>query len=118
MSSFEYYSGQWNVRCSMCGLTRKSGELVKNWQGQWRCPRHNEPRHPQDFVRTVSKETVPDFQQNPIDNDVGFCDPIEISAVAGGGVAGCAIAGYIYPSAREILADRDAAAAATHTWPL
>lgn len=52
--------GSWNARCSMCNAKRKSSDLVKNWQGQWRCPLHNEPRHPQDFVRGV-----PDIQAAP-----------------------------------------------------
>jgi hypothetical protein len=118
MPAFSMALGQWNVTCSMCGISRKSSELVKNWQGQWRCPRHNEPRHPQDFVRPIGPETVPAFNQNPDDVDIEVCDTVEISAIAGGAVAGCAIAGYVHPAAREILAARDAAEAATHTWPL
>ena len=46
--------GDWNCICSMCGQKRKASQLVKNWQGQWRCPEHNESRHPQDFVRAVA----------------------------------------------------------------
>lgn len=43
--------GDWNAACSMCGQKRKASELIKNWQGLYRCPEHNEPRHAQDFVR-------------------------------------------------------------------
>lgn len=57
--------GDWNVACSMCGRKRKASELVKNWQGMWRCPEHNDSRHPQDFVRAVPDvQTVP-FAQIP-----------------------------------------------------
>lgn len=52
--------GDWNVACSMCGRKRKSSQLVKNWQGMYRCPEHDEPRQPQDFVRNVKDiMTVP-----------------------------------------------------------
>jgi hypothetical protein len=37
----------------MCGRKRKSSDLEKNWMGLYRCPEHNEPRQPQDFVRNV-----------------------------------------------------------------
>lgn len=112
MAGFFFVPGQWNVTCSMCGVSRKSADMVKNWQGMWRCPKHNEQRHPQDFVKDVTKETVPDFIQNPEDEEIEVCDTVEISAISGGAVAGCAISGYVHPSAREILAARDAAAAA------
>lgn len=60
--------GQWNARCSMCGFKRKSGTLVKNWQGMWRCPIHNEPRQPQDFVRAVPDVQTPPWVQ-PLNED-------------------------------------------------
>jgi len=52
--------GTWNAECSMCGRKRKANQMVKNWQGMWRCPEHNETRQPQDFVRAV-----PDVQTTP-----------------------------------------------------
>lgn len=58
-----YEWGDWNATCSMCGRQRKAGKLVKNWQGQWRCPEHNEGRHPQEFVRAVPAEKPPLFVQ-------------------------------------------------------
>lgn len=106
MNSFNFIMGQWNVVCSMCGNDRKSSEMVRNWQGQWRCPEHNEERHPQDFVREVARESVPDFIQNPADVDLEVCDIGEISAIAGGAVAGCVIAGYVHPNAYEFLTDQ------------
>lgn len=52
--------GDFNAACSMCGRKRKASPMVKNWQGQYRCPWHNEPRQPQDFVRNVKDiQTVP-----------------------------------------------------------
>lgn len=48
--------GTWNAACSMCGRKRKANQLVQNWQGLYRCPEHNEPRQPQDFVRNVTDD--------------------------------------------------------------
>ena len=57
--------GDWNALCSMCGRKRKASTMVKNWQGQWRCPEHNEPRQPQDFVRGVPDIQTPPWTQPP-----------------------------------------------------
>lgn len=97
--SHDYYSpGQWNVRCSLCNRKRKSGDVVKNWQGQWRCPEHNEPRHPQDYVRGIAVEKPPQWvQPGATDDFVEQCTPNGISAITGFAVAGCVRAGYISP---------------------
>jgi len=64
MSDADYLAlGDWNANCSMCGRKRKASELVRNWQGQWRCPEHNESRHPQDYVRGVPENQTPPFTQ-------------------------------------------------------
>jgi hypothetical protein len=55
--------GDWNAICSMCGGKRKASQMVKNWQGLYRCPEHNEPRHPQDFVRAVPDVQTPPWTQ-------------------------------------------------------
>lgn len=55
--------GSWNVSCSMCGRKRKSSKVVQNWQGQYRCPWHNEIRQPQDFVRNVKDIMTVPFAQ-------------------------------------------------------
>lgn len=90
----DYYSdGDWNITCSLCGRKLKASRSVKNWQGYYRCPEHNEPRHPQDFVRGVKDvQTVP-FSQPPTDNDLAICDYNGISALAGYAVATCMITG-------------------------
>lgn len=64
MAGRDYLSlGDWNAYCSMCGRKRKASELVKNWQGMYRCPQHNEARHPQDFVRAVPDVQTPPWVQ-------------------------------------------------------
>jgi len=47
--------GDYNAACSMCGRKRKASQLVRNWQGLYRCPEHNEPRQPQDFARGIKE---------------------------------------------------------------
>jgi hypothetical protein len=85
--------GDWNAACSMCGRKRKASYLVQNWQGQWRCPEHNEPRQPQDFVRGVQDiQSVP-WSQPEKDINLQICTYNGISAIAGLAVAGCSIAG-------------------------
>ena len=62
-----YKAGDYNAACSMCGAKRKASQLVLNWQGQYRCPEHNETRHPQDFVRAVPDVQSVPWSQNPVD---------------------------------------------------
>lgn len=91
-----YEWGDWNATCSMCGRQRKAGELVKNWQGQWRCPEHNEGRHPQEFVRAVPAEKPPLFVQRPVDLDIftgNFCTTR--SSVVDVALVDCAVVDYI-----------------------
>lgn len=64
--------GDWNVACSMCGRKRKASELVKNWQGQYRCPEHNEPRQPQDFARGIKEVISPPWAQIETDKFITF----------------------------------------------
>lgn len=52
--------GDWNVQCYQCGFKGKASQMVKNWQGYYVHPEHNEPRQPQDFVRAI-----PDLQTPP-----------------------------------------------------
>lgn len=98
MSDANWYDeGAWNIRCSMCGRKRKSGEVVRNWQGQYRCPEHNEPRHPQDFVKAGPPPSVPAFVQAPEPDEIVICTPNGTTSIAGFAVAGCWRAGYRSP---------------------
>lgn len=73
--------GDWNAACSMCGRKRKASELVKNWQGMYRCPEHNEPRQPQDFVRPVPDiQTPPWVQPKP---DPTYAQPTNFITTSG-----------------------------------
>lgn len=95
---YDYYvEGDWNAACSMCGRKRKASGMERNWQGMWRCPEHNEPRHPQDFVRAVPDNPTPPWVQPESDTFVGICFPDDQTGIAKYAVAGCAIADYVSP---------------------
>lgn len=84
--------GDWNVRCSMCYAKRKASEMVKNWQGQYRCPTHNEPRHPQDFLKAIPDNPSVPYVQDPGQSFVtNFCDLQGISGVTDYASADCAV---------------------------
>ena len=55
--------GDWNAVCYFCGFKRKGSEMVRNWQGFWACPEHNEPRQPQDFARGIKEVVSPPWTQ-------------------------------------------------------
>jgi len=91
-----YQPGDWNVACSMCGRKFKASQMVKNWQGLWRCKEHNEPRQPQDFVRAVSDiQSVP-FSQPQTDFDIQIftvtgCSGNGLSAIPDLAIPDCSI---------------------------
>lgn len=83
--------GDWNAACSMCGRKRKASQMVKNWQGMYRCPEHNESRQPQDFVRgTQDVQTVP-WAQPETDIDINICTFNGQSAVPNFALPNCSI---------------------------
>jgi hypothetical protein len=59
--SADYFAlGDFNAACSMCGRKAKASTMVRNWQGLYRHPWHDEPRQPQDFASGVKDiMTVP-----------------------------------------------------------
>lgn len=83
--------GSWNAVCSLCGRKRKASQLVRNWQGLWRCPEHNEPRNAQDFVRGIQDiQTPPWVQPMPTDTFVSIC--ATVSALPDYAIAECMVA--------------------------
>lgn len=104
MITDQYRPGDWNAVCNRCGRKYKASTLRQMWTGEYVCPAHWEPRHPQDFVRTPPDEQTPPWTQPmPAPIFVYFCSPSGMTGIAGYAVAGCAIVGYISP-----LLDRDA----------
>lgn len=99
MSGNDYLKlGDWNALCSMCGRKRKAGEMVKNWQGMWRCPDHNEPRNAQDFVKNVVDiQTPPWVQPPPTDVFVEVCAPNDQTAYPERAIPDCVTPNFVSP---------------------
>src|SRR5574337_146675 len=102
MGRADFYSpGTWNAYCSLCGRKAKASWLVRNWQGFYRCPEHNEPRQPQDFVHGVEdKMSVPwaQLNENGPNNFVQLCTPCGQQAIADSAVADCAVSDLTIPN--------------------
>lgn len=95
----DYYArGDWNAQCYVCGGKFKASALKRHWQGYWVCEKDWEPRHPQDFVRSVKDNMTPPWTQPWPDNPfVIFCTPNGTSALPAFAMPGCALPGYISP---------------------
>ncbi len=85
--------GDFNAACSMCGRKRKANTMVRNWQGLWRCPEHNEPRQWQDFVRGIADIITPPWTQPEEDTFTQVCTFNGCAAVCGVGTCGCMTCG-------------------------
>ena len=90
--------GDWNAVCYECGRKRKASTLMRHWQGYYVCPEHWEPRQPQDFVRGIPDVQTPPWTQPMLQDHFNYvCTLNGQCGLAGVGIAGCAIAGYISP---------------------
>lgn len=95
MGQADFYSdGDWNAECFRCGRKFKASMMRKNWQGFWTCPADWEPRHPQDFVKSVPDEMTPPWTQ-PRTGEVftEVCTPEAVQAIPGLGLPGCMMPG-------------------------
>lgn len=102
MGQADYFKpGDFNAACSICGRKRKGSTLVRNWQGLWRCVKHNEPRQPQDFARGIIEHPETPFIQKETDTFVLVCTFNGQAALPDIAVAGCMRAGngFINPEA-------------------
>jgi hypothetical protein len=73
----DYFAlGDFDAAGSECGRKAKASTMVKNWQGLYRHPWHNEPRQPQDFARGVKDITTVPWAQHELDQfvqlNIGF----------------------------------------------
>jgi len=94
MGRADYFElGDWNAACSMCGRKRKASTMVRNWQGLYRCPEHNEPRQPQDYVRAIPDVMSVPWAQKETDQYTAFCTFNGGSAIPGYAIPGCSIPG-------------------------
>lgn len=95
--------GDYNVACSMCGRKRKASQVVRNWQGLYRCPEHNEPRQPQDFARGIKEVISPPWAQIETDNLLSICTLQSRMAIPAYAIAGCVVAGTPFNPAWVII---------------
>ena len=95
--------GDFNAVCFECGRKGKASQMKKHWQVYYVHPEHWEARQPQDFVRSMPDHQTPPWTQPPSDTFVNICSLNGVTAIAGFGVASCAITSYISP-----MLDRDA----------
>lgn len=111
MGRADYYEdGDWNAACSMCGRKRKASHMERNWQGLYRCPEHNEPRQPQDFVRAVPDVMSVPWAQPETDQYTSYCTFNGGSAIPGYAIPGCMIPG------RATILPADETAIPEGTW--
>lgn len=87
--------GDWNAACSMCGRKRKASQMVRNWQGLYRCPEHNESRQPQDFARGLPDNMGVPWAQFEEVSYVMICTTNTRSGIPGYAGPGCAIPGNL-----------------------
>ena len=89
--------GDWNALCYECGQKFKASMLKRHWQGYRVCPKHWEPRQPQDFVRAIPDIQTPTWAQPPTEIFGALCTPNGSSAVPGEAEPGCMFPGYLSP---------------------
>jgi hypothetical protein len=87
-------NGGWNVICDSCGRQFKDSELQLRWDGLMVCKGDWEPRQPQDFVHGVADKQAPPWARpESSDNFIFVCTPITSQGIADYGEADCARAG-------------------------
>lgn len=91
MPDFGQVEGDWYARCSMCNQKFLASQLVKNWQGMYRCPQHNEPRHPQDYIRAIPDNPTVPFVQDPSPSYRAVCTLAGITSIADYAIADCSV---------------------------
>lgn len=88
--------GDWNVQCYQCGFKDKASKMVRNWQGYYVHPEHNEPRQSQDFVRGIPDNQIPPWVQpwpgvvyTYTNQAMGFGDGVTNQFQLGSGIDQC-----------------------------
>jgi len=89
-----YIRGDWNAICDDCGWQYKASELKSRWDGLRVCYKCWEPRHPQDFVRSVTDTQAPSWTR-PESSDTYVLGCTTRTSIVGYAISGCAIAGNI-----------------------
>jgi len=126
-------NGSWKAVCDVCGRDYKNTDLEKRWDGLMVCQGDWETRQPQDFVKGVADKQVPPFTRpEQADTFTFVCTLITCQGIADYGeaecaradvdngyrpvctmessiampptaIAGCAVAGKLYPGLNDFL---------------
>lgn len=76
MSRNYFLPGGWKAICDRCGRDFKNTELRRDWRGMMVCRADYETRHPQDFVRPITREgQIPWSRPDPAPSFVDTCVP-------------------------------------------
>lgn len=85
--------GDWNVQCYQCGFKDKASRMVRNWQGYYVHPEHNEPRQTQDYVKGVPDNQIAPWTQpwpgvvyTYTNTVIGYGDNVTLSFQLGSGL--------------------------------
>ena len=106
MAEDYFADGDYNAACSMCGAKFKASQLIKHWQGMFRCERCWEPRQPQDFVRGIpDNPSVPWVQPQTETISSSYCTPNGISAVPDRAIPDCMVPDYLSPMYDSAVTD-------------
>ena len=97
MGASDYFAkGQWNAFCDLCGAKKKSGQVVRTWDGFRVCASHKEARNPQDLLRGVKDDqSVPWSRPEPTDTFILMCTLQGRNAIPGYAVPGCAVPAFL-----------------------
>lgn len=107
-SSPGWKSGEHWVECDVCGDVFRNSVMIRRWWDNLIVdPGCYDPKHPQEYVRARNEDVTAKGLINPRTSPnyvVTACVTEEynmdnFNAVAGYGIAGCAIAGYELPPA-------------------
>lgn len=94
MRHSSYIRGDWNAICDDCGWEYKASELKSRWDGLRVCYKCWEPRHPQDFVRSVTDTQAPSWTRPKSSDTFTNIVCTTRTSIAGYAIAGCAITSY------------------------
>ncbi len=82
MEDLYFLKGSWNVICDRCGEKFKATQLRQEWTGLMVCQGCWEPRHPQDFLRTVpDRMSVPYTRPRPADTFIYTYNSVGMSTI-------------------------------------
>lgn len=99
-----YRKGDWKAICDRCGREFMASQLRKTYDGLMVCGPDWEPQHPQELIRTRTREGQPPPWTRPEapDHETLACTPASRSPYPDYAIPGCMIPGTT-PALIEVL---------------